>query len=42
VGPPRGGWRNVGPIKSTCRNRNIMNRTIEVDFLPQAFEEAKD
>jgi len=27
-------WRNAGPIKSTCRNRNIMSRTIEANFLP--------
>src|SRR5260370_1458801 len=34
--------KDAGPIKNTCRNRNIMNRTIEVDFLPPAFEEAKE
>ena len=34
--------KDAGPIKNTCRNRNIMNRTIEVDFLPRAFEEAKE
>jgi len=31
---PRGGWRNASPIKNTFRNRNIMSRTIEVDFVP--------
>jgi hypothetical protein len=30
------------PNKNTFRNRNIMSRTVEVDFLSQAFEEAKE
>src|SRR6267143_177875 len=38
MGPPRG----AGPIKNTYRNRNIMSRTIEANFLPQAFDEAKE
>src|SRR5436190_11997369 len=32
----------LAPIKNTFKNRNIMSRTIEVDLLPQAFEEAKE
>ena len=39
---PRSRWRIAGPIKNTCRNRNITSRTIEVDLLLRAFEEAKD
>ena len=34
------GYRRTtqGPIKNTCRNRNIMSRTIEVDFLRSPVE----
>src|SRR5207302_9557544 len=39
---PRGGWRNAGPIKNTCRNRNIMHRIVEANFLPPPVAEAKE